>query len=996
MKRWVGLALILLLATVSVPAALLGLAATATGTRWLAAAAVRFVPGELRLGKLSGTLLDRLDLEQLTYRLPTQTLEFSRLTLAWQPKALLFGELKITELIASGVRYRPLEPSPPASTLPALYFPLKVTVERAEVRDAQLVQNATYLNLDEGQLSASLTGARLRIQRLQLRVQAWSASAAGEVALRGDYPLRLSVDWKGTLSGRSLAGQAKLGGTLRALTLDHRLNAPVQVRTQGTVNALDPDLPFAVYGAWENARWPPYSSPAGAYRAHGNLKAYRVEIDASFQGKAFPPLQIQLRGHGTPQSLAFAPLKVHPPKGHVEITGQIAWAPALAWQLALEGRELDLKAFIPKLPSRLEIRALSHGRWNGQKRQATLQIERVRGKVRGQTVEASGTLRFQDGNWQSDGLKLQSGRNRLELRGSYGKRLDLEFAFAGRDLSELWPGLAGALNAKGRLTGALPSPSIRAEAQGQKIAWQGHRIGELALRLALVPSDPASSGVLWLHRLELAGQRIESVKLAVRGEFARHYLELELTAPQGKLDAALSGSYQAGLWQGQGERLRLEDPSGRRLVFPGDGQFSAKARLDFTKPVKLVGRVGLEILSLTALAPWLTPLDRPEGRAQLELSAAGPIADLHPTLRLTLREGAFGLRPAGVRLTAVEATVEGTQERLALRAYLRAGEGRLKISGWAQPPARLHLKFTGENLEVVRTSRVTARASPELILDLNGRAGRLTGTLLIPEASLRLKQLPAGSVAVSEDERILGQAPPSPPFEIASKVQLVLGDAVHFQGFGLNARLAGQLEVSGKLAGPFHAHGSVDLKEAKFEAYGQKLTLAKGRLIFTGPLDRPYLELKASRTVEAAGVTAFLEVRGPATKPQTRIGSQPPLPQTEALSYLFLGRSFQSSSTTEQTQVAKAALAMGAELALPWLKKLGLEAFAAQTGTQLQEDALGLGKYLTPDLYIGYALSLFNGVGKAILRYRINRFLSLEAGAGGSQNVDLFYTLETD
>jgi translocation and assembly module TamB len=976
-------------------AALLGLAATETGTRWLVTAVTS--SGIISLGQVRGTLLKRLELERIAFCGLKLQLELGRLSLSWQPKALLFGQLKIEELTLAQGLYR-LQSAAPSVELPAVDLPLAVTVERAELIDLTVVQKESRLHFDKVLLAAELRGNQLTLRQLRLSTPPLALTASGKVTLTNDYPLEVRLTWRGLILGQAALGKASLTGTLRELTIAHSLTAPFHALTLGTVNALAPELPFQLHGSWENLTFPKefrYASPAGSYRVRGDLKAYRLQLETSLHSQTLPPLKLDLNARRENNSLLLEPLVLHPPKGELIVTGQLRWKPEFAWQLSLKGRELDPGAFIPELPGRLEIQASSAGRWN-RFRQATLAIERLRGKLRGQAVELLGKLSLQNGRWQSEGVELKSGLNRLQFQGYFGKGLDLRFMFDGERLSDLWPEISGRLNAQGRLTGSLVEPEIHLKAHGRAVAWGRNRIEQIALTLDFAPGTFASRQSLVLNQLKLQDLALEQVELTVRGSLAEHLGELNLKAPPGQLRAQVAGSYRAGIWQTACHSLVLQAANGRQLAFPEAGSLLAQARLDFTsQAMPLVARLNLR-LELEKLAPWLGLLDRPQGQLTLELSASGPLRQPLTEARLSL-QGAFGLRPAGIRLSEVELKVTKEQERWELSGSARSGAGNLKVSGWALPPSRLHLKFSGTDFEIARTLRLTAKATPELELDLNGQLGQLTGTLLIPAASLHLKQLPEGSVSVSEDEILVGaEQPPKPRFALAYKIQLILGDAVDFAGFKLKAKLSGTLETTGKVGGQTYLRGTVELKDASYQAYGQKLNLDKGRLIFTGPWDQPYLAFKASRTIEAAGVKVFLDVQGPARKPTASVTSQPPLPQTEALSYLFLGRSFTASGTSDQAALAKAALGLGVELALPWLKQLGLEAFAAKTGIGFQEEALGVGKYLTPELYLGYAFNLFNGVGKAVLRYRINRFLSLEAGAGAGQNIDLLYTMEAE
>lgn len=1001
MRRLIYSILTLSLGIALTLAGLLGLAATESGTRWLATLAVYFTPGELRIGQTHGTLLRRFELEQVLYRLPPYQFEFAHLTLAWQPKALVAKQLKIEAIAVQGLRYRGPATAAGPITLPGMRLPLAVTIEHAELTGLTIAQGEARTHLERVWLHAELSEDRLTLHGLQALIQPWSLSIAGEIKLQGDYPLQLTLNWRGQAKGLLLTGQGNLSGDLRRLHIDHRLTAPFQATTLGALNALDPDLPVDLHGSWQDLNWPPvtadYLSPQGSYRVLGNLHAYQLTLDAHLAGKTLPALQVHLSGHGDTESFILAPLTVHPPEGQLIVTGKVRWAPAFTWELALEGRDLNPQAVAPAWPGRLELAASSRGQWDQRKRWLHLKIDRLRGSLRQQPVDAAGSLELNDGQWQSDGLDLRSGANRLQLKGRYGKRIDLAFFIDGRRLSDLWPDLHGTLQAQGKLTGDPNWPQIQVDAQGRALAWRANRLEAFQLKLRFAPNDPTSRSELKLSQLNLLGLRVEHLALGARGGFGLHRLELDCKTSQARLLTALTGSYRAKVWQARIEQLTLNTPAGQ-LAFPGDGRLAVAASLDFnTRPLTLAGDLKLAIPNLARLAPWLPQLNQPQGQLQLSLRAAGPLTQ--PTLesRLKLSQGAVGIRPAGIRLTAIEVLLAGTQGHFDLTGSLRSGNGRLDFSGWAELPGKLHLTLKGNDLEVVRQAQAQVTASPNLVFELSDRTAQLTGQILLPEADIRLKESPQGSVTVSEDEIIVGveAKPKEPPFQLTSQVELILGDQVRWQGFGLTARLSGQLAIR-SLNRQASAHGVIDLKQGVYKAYGQNLKIETGRLIFTGPLAQPELEIKAVRTIERDGVTAVLEVRGPAQKPMLQVKSQPPLPETEALAYLLTGRSFKSSGAAAQTEVAKAALSMGMELALPWIRKLGLEEVAMKTGIRYEESSLTLGTYLMPDLYVGYAFSLFNGVGKALLRYQLNRFFTIEAGAGTSQSVDLFYIIETD
>ena len=77
--------------------------------------------------------------------------------------------------------------------------------------------------------------------------------------------------------------------------------------------------------------------------------------------------------------------------------------------------------------------------------------------------------------------------------------------------------------------------------------------------------------------------------------------------------------------------------------------------------------------------------------------------------------------------------------------------------------------------------------------------------------------------------------------------------------------------------------------------------------------------------------------------------------------------------------------------------RFGLDELSLEGGAGgIEESALVLGKYLNPDLYLGYSQGLFNPEGAVLLRLRLTERLEVESRSGNEQSFDLFYRLEHD
>jgi translocation and assembly module TamB len=165
---------------------------------------------------------------------------------------------------------------------------------------------------------------------------------------------------------------------------------------------------------------------------------------------------------------------------------------------------------------------------------------------------------------------------------------DLQWIVESPDLNQLWPGLAGSLNAEGSLLGSIESPEIKARIHGVGLGYQENRIetlkGDLGVGLG--------TGGQWLASLsakglETGGMQWDQARLKLDGTQENHQLKFNIEsdkAPQASvaLDAALDADNR---WSGRLQQLSLSEPDmgSWELSRPAEFDLSADAqKLDQT------------------------------------------------------------------------------------------------------------------------------------------------------------------------------------------------------------------------------------------------------------------------------------------------------------------------------------------------------------------------------------------------------------------------------
>lgn len=406
------------------------------------------------------------------------------------------------------------------------------------------------------------------------------------------------------------------------------------------------------------------------------------------------------------------------------------------------------------------------------------------------------------------------------------------------------------------------------------------------------------------------------------------------------------------------------------------------------------------IAQLSALAFISPDFEALQGELALDADIGGTVNQPAAEGRLSLRNGQVAVEQLGIVLKSLEVDVDGDlHEGIDFIYQAQSGNGSLEGEGeftMAEQSWQMQTTLSGQQMEVMHLPEAYVVASPELSLSISPGSAALSGDLVIPEAELAPLEFNS-SVAPSRDVEIVGaQAPPAETLATDVNVRVKLGDDVRITGLGFEGRLTGDLEVVGDAGEILTGNGEITITDGIYEAYGQKLTVDNGKIRFSGAaIDNPQLDIRAVRT--GRDFIAGLHIQGPAASPQATLFSEPPMSQDNILAHILLGRSIDSASGDDAAMLASAATSMGIRngnmLGQEIASSFGLDEFRI-SGDDADNAALQIGKYLSPKLYLGYGIGVFEPVSTVQLRYQLNQIWSLQAESGTESGVDLLYIYE--
>lgn len=709
---------------------------------------------------------------------------------------------------------------------------------------------------------------------------------------------------------------------------------------------------------------------------------------------------------------------------------------AEARQLALNGQTIDV------------LQAQLQG--NGRAHRASLRAEvppvrppagtAANGRATG-AVEAMGAQRL------LGQLEAEGGWNRDDSTGTLGWRGRVQRL-------EVRPAAASSAS-----TGSPAQQQAWLRADPFDLAWasgqQGHQASVSPTRIAVLDA------VLRLRRLEWARQPQQPTHLQVQGELEPLRVAPLLARLQpdfgwagdlsvaGRLElrsSAQDGFYADALLERTGGDLSVVDPalqqgnvqrlglSDLRLAFTARegvwrftqqlagsnmgllrGEQTVRTRRDATWPdaeAPIDGQLDVRVDNLGTWGAWVPAGWRLSGQLTTQAKVGGRFGAREFTGRLS--GSRIGVRNVlqGVNVSDGELDVALQGETATIHRFnVRGGEGTARLEGAAVFGAkpRAELKLVAERFAVLSRvdRRVVASGDAQLVLEQD--AVKLDGKLTADEGLIDISRGDAPNL--SEDVVVVrrGEAapemslepPPSRLRNVALNIKADLGQNFRLRGRGIDTLLRGDLTITSP-GGALAVNGTIRTEGGTYAAYAQKLSIERGIIAFTGPIENARMDILALRKQAATAIDSDVKVgvaiTGTTQNPRVRLWSEPEMADTDKLSWLVLGRAPDSLGRNEAALLQQAALALlsgeGEGPTGNFLQAIGLDELSLRQeddGT-VRETVVSLGKQISRRWYVGYERSLSATTGNWQLIYRAAQRFTVRAQSGAETSIDAIWT----
>jgi translocation and assembly module TamB len=572
---------------------------------------------------------------------------------------------------------------------------------------------------------------------------------------------------------------------------------------------------------------------------------------------------------------------------------------------------------------------------------------------------AQGTLRLVD---------LRVGR---EVLGSFEGRLDSDGRQVQMELSSAMS--TGRLQGKLALTLSGDYP-LQGDVTVKEIDLDPFL--QVALHLEALTGHSSVDG-----RFLLSGALARPETLAVQADLSRivfdyEYVKLENVGP-------LRLNYRRDEVRIEQANLRGTDTDFR---LSGSARFTGDRRLN----LNLAGTVNLR------LATGLVPQLEARGPAQVNASIQGTFSRPRITGKAHVENAAanYGDFPAG--LSQVTGDFVFNSSRLLFEnVTAETGGGRLRLSGsmsYGETPARYDLTAHAARVRIRYPEGMSWLAGGTLRLSGTRQAGLLSGRVVV-ERLLMAQGFDLASLILASKEPMRAPVTTSPYLRnLQFDIEGVSSPDARVEWPGAHFESEGDLRIHGTWEHPILL-GHIHLLTGELAFRGNRYRLTRGDLNFANPfrLD-PVLNVEATTTIRQYEVT--LDFTGPASRLTLAYRSDPPLPASDIIALLALGRTSEESELRSPTAVQTPELGATTLLSEAISSQLGgrierlfgisrfrVDPFLAGTGTEQNAAArVTIEQQVTRDLVITYITNVTSTQQQVIqVEYNVSRNVSIVA-----------------
>lgn len=349
-------------------------------------------------------------------------------------------DIKQKKLIAEKLSVGQLSISVPEATD-------KTTSDSISLPDFGIPVNidADSMNLDSLQITKSIPGDR-KSQTLLFQIK--------EIQLDNVVVEDGFLDFK-TLQGSPII----LDQPLKIQVSDGRLNMnhPHTIDTSGTVSY----------------KHPKFGLVNGDIDLEGTLTEYKFVSLLHLQQELVGKESIKFKGKGDYKEVNFESAEIDGEHGQANAVGQVSWDPEVKWEFDIEGRDLTSEKLYPEISINADASLKYTGSFLDSRLENQIDIISLKGKFKNHNISAQGQITEREGLIRTEGLNVEVGENKLEVKGAVTEPMSLSVNINAPNIKQILPELSADIQGTSKVFGFYKEPEIQSKLTIKKLDYAG-------------------------------------------------------------------------------------------------------------------------------------------------------------------------------------------------------------------------------------------------------------------------------------------------------------------------------------------------------------------------------------------------------------------------------------------------------------------------------------------------------------------------------------------
>jgi translocation and assembly module TamB len=455
--------------------------------------------------------------------------------------------------------------------------------------------------------------------------------------------------------------------------------------------------------------------------------------------------------------------------------------------------------------------------------------------------------------------------------------------------------------------------------------------------------------------------------------------------------------------------------SGSAVVLQADGRADADLDLNrFGESIResrfylTVSSSGVDLSPLPSVS---SEIDKSSGLLVIDVKASGTLDNPSATGQIVLKDALFKIKSLRNEFTVTNALIELAGQKGTLRqTEIVSGRGKGTFEGHIDVPSMTY-DLTG-NLQnfLLRPKGITANITGDLGLKGEGAKLAVEGKVTVAKARITIPEEQEKQIEdikfidEDEDEFVVGSGAETDYFKesVALNLSIRMRQNNWVKGRGANIELKGNLDINKAFGRGVRIAGTINTVRGTYETLGKLFRIQEGNVSFSGTENiNPFLDVTALYSVSS--VRIYVNISGTAEKPVLKLSSDPPMSETDIVSYIVFGAPSDQIGSGDRASIQGVATGVAGGIAAAEIEKLlgsKLSVDVISVGGGTSGPQIEVGKYLTQDLYIAYeretSRSLTDSTtitqNRVLLEYTVFKNVTINGDVGGENpGIDVFY-----